>query len=75
MQKKLNKKNQRGSVSLFILVSALFFLVVVLGVGITLRNKEAAMNTQFQRIKENYEEDVGREPAIYTEKIEEQNNL
>ena len=38
MQKIL--KNEKGSISLFVLLAALFFLVVVTSVGISYKNKD-----------------------------------
>ena len=67
MQKIL--KNEKGSISLFILLAALFFLVVVTGVGVSLKNKEAEIDAQFEKIKQNYEKDVGNEEQIYNKKV------
>ena len=59
MQKIL--KNEKGSVALFILLTALFFLVVVTSVGVSFKNKEAQIDSQFEKIKLSYEKDVGQE--------------
>ena len=63
MQKIL--KNEIGSISLFILLAALFFLVVVTGVGVSLKNKEAEIDAHFEKTKASYEKDAGQE---YNEK-------
>ena len=65
MQKILKYGNQNGSISLFVLVTALFFLVVITSVGISLKNKENSIDAQFTRIKSSYEKDVGNEGNIY----------
>ena len=65
MQKIL--KNKKGSISLFVLLSSLFFLVVVTSVGISFKNKEASIDSQFEKIKSSYEKDVGNEEQIYNE--------
>ena len=67
VQKKLNKQN--GSISLFVLLSLLFFLIIVVSVGVSLRNKESTVNKQYQVVKNNYEKDVGNEDAIYEQKL------
>ena len=67
MQKIL--KNEKGSISLFILLAALFFLVVVTGVGVSLKNKEAEIDNHFEKTKSSYEKDVGNEEQIYNEII------
>ncbi len=67
MQKIL--KNEKGSISLFILLAALFFLVVVTGVGVSLKNKESEIDFHFEKTKASYEKDVGNEEQIYNERI------
>lgn len=62
-------KKQEGSISLFVLLSLLFFLVVVTGVGVSSMNKETRIDSQFTRIKEIYEKDVGNEDIIYQAKM------
>lgn len=61
-------KNERGSISLFVLLSALFFLVVVTSVGVSFKNKETRIDTEFAKIKASYEKDIGNEEQIYLEK-------
>ncbi len=65
MQKIL--KNEKGSISLFVLLSALFFLVVVTSVGVSFKNKERSIDSQLEKIKLSYEKDVGNESQIYAE--------
>ena len=64
MQKIL--KNEKGSISLFILLAALFFLVVVTGVGVSLKNKEAEIDAHFEKTKASYEKDPEQ---VYNEVI------
>ena len=67
MQKIL--KDERGSIALFVFLSLLFFLVVVTGVGISMKNKQEGVNQQYLSIKRVYEKDVGNEKSIYDEKM------
>ena len=67
MQKIL--KNEKGSISLFVLLAALFFLVVVTGVGVSLKNKEAEIDAHFEKTKTSYEKDVDNEEQIYNKKV------
>lgn len=67
MQKIL--KNEKGAISLFILLTALFFLIVVTSVGINLKNKETQIDKQYEKIKTSYEKEVGNEETIYNEEI------
>ena len=70
MQKIL--KNERGSVALFVLLSALFFLVVVTGVAVSFKNKEAQIDSQFEKIKLSYEKDANQ---VYNEAIKDNSEL
>ena len=60
----LKRKNEKGSIALFVLVSALFFLVIVGSVSISARNRLAATDIEYQKIKSSYEKDVGNEEAV-----------
>lgn len=68
-------KNERGSISLFVLLSALFFLVVVTSVGVSLNNKETRIDAEFAKIKASYEKDIGNEEQIYMEKTNNEENV
>ena len=70
MQKIL--KNERGSVALFVLLSALFFLVVVTGVAVSFKNKEAQIDSQFEKIKLSYEKDANQ---VYNEAVKDNSEL
>ena len=62
-------KDEKGSVSLFILLAALFFLVVVTGVGVSLKNKESEIDSHYEKTKASYEKDIGNEEQIYNQKV------
>ena len=66
---KINFKKENGAISLFILVSLLFFLVIVVSVGISLKNKSVSMDRKLNTIKQSYETDIGNEDELYKEKI------
>ena len=72
MKKKIVLRNQRGSISLFVLLSILFFLVIVTGVATSTKNKETKTNAQIARVKAIYEKDVGNEQQIYNKKVQQQ---
>lgn len=69
MKKKINVGNKRGSISLFVLLSILFFLVVVTSVATNAKNKETKINSEIVQVKAVYEKDIGNEESIYAEKI------
>ena len=64
MQKIL--KNKKGSISLFVLLSALFFLVVVTSVGVSYKNKERSIDSKLEKIKMSYEKDAEQ---VYDEAV------
>ena len=61
--------NENGSISLFILLSALFFLIVVTSVGVSLKNKEATVDRNFEKVKQSYEKDLDNIEQIYEEEM------
>ena len=58
MKKKLVLRNKRGAISLFVLLSILFFLVVVTSVATSSKNKETKTNSEIAQIRAIYEKDV-----------------
>ena len=64
-------KDRKGSVTLFVLVSTLFFLVIVVSIAISYKNKEIAIDKQIESIKDSYEKDVKNEENVYNQKINE----
>lgn len=64
-------KDKKGSISLFVLLSCLFFLVTVTSVAVSMKNKERSIDMQYAKTKASYEKDVGKEESIYIAKIDE----
>lgn len=61
----MNLKNEKGAVTLFVLVSCLFFLTSVACVNMYLQTKQSAVNKEYQQIKANYEKDLANANTIY----------
>ena len=74
MKKKISVRNKRGAISLFVLLSLLFFLVLVTGVATSFKNKETTVNSQIAKVKASYEKDLGNEEQVYAKKIKEKEN-
>ena len=72
MKRKSGLRNKRGAISLFVLLSALFFLVIVTGVATSTKNKETKTNAGIARVKAMYEKDIGNEQQIYNKKVQQQ---
>ena len=58
-----NFRSNKGSITLFVLLSCLFFLVLVTSTSIYIKNKSIAQDSQYYQIKEKYE---NREAKIDT---------
>ncbi|MBO4816179.1 MAG: hypothetical protein J5507_04655 [Clostridia bacterium] len=70
----MNLKNQKGSITLFVLVSCLFFLASVACVNMYMQSKQVAIDREYRQIKANYEKDINNMDAIY-EELSRKNNL
>lgn len=51
----LNLKNERGSITLFVLVSCLFFIASVTCVQMYMQSKQASIDREYRQVKANYE--------------------
>lgn len=63
-ESKFLRKN-KGSVALFILLSFLFILVIAVSMTVYLNNKKSTIESEYEQIKNNYEQDVGNEGEVY----------
>lgn len=69
----LNKKikKEQGSVTLFVLVSMIFFMFVLVGMYVNTSNKVAKQEREVNKIQQSYEQtDIN---DIYNKKYEEKN--
>lgn len=62
-------KKENGSITLFVLLSCLFFLVVVTSVSVSLKNNSSSIDAEYTQIKENYEKSLENIDGIYEEVI------
>ena len=70
----MNLKKQKGAVTLFVLVSCLFFLASVVCVNMYVQSKQVAVDREYRQIKANYEKDINNMDSIY-EELSSKNNL
>lgn len=54
----INLRDQRGSITLFVLISCMFFVASVACVQIYMQSKQVAVNREYKQIKSNYEGDT-----------------
>ena len=71
----LNLKNNRGSITVFVLVSCLLFIGCVVCVRMYIQSKEIATDREYRQIKVNYETDTNSLDNIYNELYKEQQAL
>ena len=58
-------REDRGSITIFVLASCLFFLISVTGVQVYTKNKQIALEDDYIQIKKTYEQDLDNEEKIY----------
>ena len=60
-------KSKRGSITLFVLVSCLFFIASVACVNMYIQSKQSAIDREYRQIKATYEKDINNMDSIYAE--------
>ena len=65
----LKLKSQKGSITLFVLLAMILFLVVILSVYIYSKNKEIVLKNQTDEIIQEYNKDVKNANQIYENAI------
>ena len=63
------KKNEKGSISLYVLVAMLFFLIFAITTYVRISNERVIQLKATSRIKEIYEQDVNIPEEIYNKII------
>lgn len=59
-------KNEKGSISLFVLIAMIFFSIYTLAIYNSISNSQVIQLKANERIKEIYEDDIDNVDAIYT---------
>ena len=70
MQKKMIK-NEKGSITLFVLLAILFFLIVIFSLFMTSSNKNRIQMSELDKMKQEYQESVDNINQIYQETLTE----
>ena len=65
--RRLNRKNERGAITLFVLIACLFFALVLTGVYVATLNKMQTQEQQVDQIQENYARQLENIDEIYNE--------
>ena len=64
-------KNENGSITLFVLLAILFFLIVIFSVFLVSSNKKQAQTSEVDKIKQEYEKSINNIDQIYNETLTE----
>lgn len=59
-------KNEKGSISLFVLIAMIFFSIYTLAIYNSISNSQVVQLKANERIKEIYEKDINNVDAIYS---------
>lgn len=68
----INIKGNKGSITLFVAMSTMFFLMLIASITAFMKNRERAVETEYIQIKQSYEQDIDKEDEIYESIISEQ---
>lgn len=73
----INLRNEKGSITLFVLISCLFFVASVVCVQMYMQSKKIAVDREYRVIKSNYEGNTLEEENLKNEyiEVEKLNNL
>ena len=66
-------KTEKGSITLFVLISILFFLITAIGIYININNKNISQSSEISKIKSEYKVNKEQMNEIYEETIANQN--
>ena len=61
----INFRNEKGSITVFVLASCLFFIAAVSCTQIYMQSKQTAIEREYRQIKVNYESDIDNMDDIY----------
>ncbi len=67
-------KKEKGSITLFILIAILIFLIIVFAVFFNINSKKINQNAEIEKIQEDYSEDVNHIDEIYENEVQNLNN-
>ncbi len=66
-------KSEKGSITVFMLLTLLFLLTAVIGVNTYINTNKQSVEMQYNKLKQVYQKDIGNEQEVYSKTIE--NNI
>lgn len=70
----INLKSEKGSITVFVLASCMFFITAVTCMQMYMQSKQIAVDREYRQIKANYEKDISNIEEIY-DKLKMKNEL
>lgn len=67
-------RSEKGSITLFVLLAILFFLIVIFSLFISSSNKDRIQISELDKIKKGYEESISNIDEIYNETLDSQSD-
>lgn len=68
----MNLRSEKGSITLFVLISCIFFVATVACVQMYMQSKQTAVDREYRQIKENYEQNIEENEIIAAYSLEAQ---
>ena len=62
--------NQKGSITLFVLLAMIFFIVIILNMTMNVANKKQSQISEYDKIKQEYEKNINNIYQVYNEVLQ-----
>lgn len=62
--------NQKGSITLFVLLAMIFFIVIILNMTMNVANKKQSQISEYDKIKQEYEKNINNIDQVYNEVLQ-----
>ncbi len=67
-------KKEKGSITIFVIVAMLMFIVIAFAIFFNISNKNISQETEIEKIQEEYGEDINNINEIYENQLQNSNN-
>ena len=62
--------NQKGSITLFVLLAMIFFIIIILNMTMNVANKKQSQISEYDKIKQEYEKNINNIDQVYNEVLQ-----
>lgn len=74
MKRRKKLKKESGSITLFVLIAMIIFLIIAFAVFFNINNKKTSQNDEIEKIQEDYSDDINYINEIYENEVQNLNN-